>query len=645
MIFHMLKGRIGADAFYAGVKALVQEQRFKLTSWVDLQRIFSQTSGQDLRDFFRLWLDRKGAMEVTAGHPGVSVVGKAYRVELTLRVEGTPLPIEIPIAVLTSAGSEKRGARMTTAEQKVRLSLNAPPRKLVIDPDYDLFRVLSPSERRPLWSRLLGDPTRTVALPEGNGDKYRGLAEELGRRGFRTVAVSEVTRSRLREAAYLFLDSAPEWISVFSKTKIATPAFSLEIKGNPFNPRHVIGLVQATDGEEVDAVGPRLFHYGQQSKLEFSRGRNVVKEVGSGELGIQVDVPPRATGIPGEAALPISAVVSAVADKTIVYVGERHDRYGDHLAQLEVIQGLHDRHRELAIGMEMFQSRYQKPLDDYIAGTIDEETFLREAHYFTSWGFNYFLYRDILLYARSEKLPVIGLNIPKELSSKVARHGLAHLSEEERALLPKEMDGLDAGYRERLLEAFQMHQVEIPGDDLPRHLGSFIEAQVLRDESMAAAMADYLGHHPESRMVILAGSGHLEFGSGIPRRAYRLTGKAYATILPYPGGPLEEGFADYILFPPIAQAPEAPKLLAVIERGGEGPLVKGFSPGSGAKQAGIQEGDVIVAVDDRKVSDLDDIQAFLVFKRVGERARVAVARGAERLEFLVELKTLSRVPP
>jgi S1-C subfamily serine protease len=83
----------------------------------------------------------------------------------------------------------------------------------------------------------------------------------------------------------------------------------------------------------------------------------------------------------------------------------------------------------------------------------------------------------------------------------------------------------------------------------------------------------------------------------------------------------------------------------VIERGGEGPLVKGFSPGSGAKQAGIQEGDVIVAVDDRKVSDLDDIQAFLVFKRVGERARVAVARGAERLEFLVELKTLSRVPP
>jgi aminopeptidase N len=523
--------------------------------------------------------------------------------------------------------------------------VNAPPRTLVIDPDYDLFRMLSPSERRPLWSRLLGDPTRTLALPEKNADKYRALLEELRRRGFRTVAASEVTRPRLREAAYLFLDSPPEWISVFSKAKTAAPGFSLEIRRNPFNPRHVIGLVQATDGEEVEAVGSRLFHYGQQSRLEFSRGRNVVKETRSGELGIQIDLPPPATGIPGKAGLPLSAIVSAVADKPIVYVGERHDQYGDHLAQLEVIQGLHDRHRELAIGMEMFQSRYQKVLDDYIAGAIDEETLLRRAHYFTSWGFNYFLYRDILLYARNEKVPVVGLNISKELVSKVARHGLADLSEEERALLPKEMDGVDAGYRERLLQAFHMHQMEIPGGELPRRLDSFIEAQVVWDESMAAAVADYIGHHPGSRMVILAGSGHLEFGSGIPRRAYRLTGKAYATILPYSGGPLEEGFADYILFPTIAEAPEAPKLLAVIEPDAEGPVVKGFSPGSGAEEAGIQEGDVIVGVDDRKVSDLDDLQAFLVFKRAGEKARVTVARGAERLEFPVELKPLPRMPP
>jgi uncharacterized iron-regulated protein len=482
-------------------------------------------------------------------------------------------------------------------------------------------------------------------LPERNGEKYNPLTEELRRRGFRTVSVSEITRARLQEGAYLFLDSAPEWISVFSKRKNAAPGFSLESRGNPLNPRHVIGLVQATDREEVQAVGSRLFHYGQQSRLEFSRGLNVVKEAGPGELGIQVDVPPRATGIPGKAGMPLSAIVSTVADKTIVYVGERHDRYGDHLAQLEVIQGLHGYHRELAIGMEMFQGRYQKALDAYIAGTVDEETFLRKAHYFTNWGFNYFLYRDILLYARNEKVPVIGLNIPRELVSKVARFGLAHLSEEERALLPKEMDGADEDYRERLQRALDMHHMEMPGGDLPRQLEYFIEAQVLWDESMAVAIADYLASRPGSRMVILAGSGHLEFGSGIPKRAYRLTGKSYTTILPYSGGPLEEGIADYILFPQVAQAPEAPRLLVAIETRAGGPVVTGFSPGSGAEEAGIREGDIIVGVDDRKVSDLDDLQAFLVFRRVGEKVLVAVTRGGERLEFPVELKTHARMPP
>jgi aminopeptidase N len=645
MICHMLKSRIGADAFHAALKMLVKERAFKLTSWADLERVFSQASGRNLRDFFGFWLDRKGAMEITAGQLRVSERGNAYRLELPLRVEGTPFPVEIPVSVVTSAGSEKRAVNMTTSGQTLTLLLDAPPRTVAIDPDYDLFRVLAPSERRPLWSRLLGDPTRTVVLPEKNGGKYSSLTEELRRRGFQTLPANEVTRARLREGAYLFLESTPEWISVFSIRKAAAPGFTLEIEGNPFNPRHVIGLVQAADREEVEAVGLRLFHYGQQSRLEFSRGRNVVKEAGPGELGIQLEVPPQTTGIPGQAGMPLSAIVTAVADKTIVYVGERHDRYGDHLAQLEVIQGLHERHRELAIGMEMFQSRYQKALDDYIAGIIDEETFLLQAHYFTSWGFNYFLYRDILLYAREQRIPVIGLNIPRELASKVARHGLAQLSEAEKALLPKEMPGADEGYRERLQRAFDMHQWEMANGDLPRQVEFFIEAQLLWDESMAGAIASYLGHHSGSPMVILAGNGHLEFGSGIPKRAYRLTGRSYVTILPYSGGPLQDGIADYILFPPSAQAPEAPKLLVAMEPSAAGPVVKGFSPGSGAEEAGIKQGDVIVGIDDRKVSDPDDLQAFLLFRRAGETVLVTVTRGGERLQFPVELKTPFGMPP
>jgi hypothetical protein len=213
-------------------------------------------------------------------------------------MQNTPFPVQIPVFVVTDAGSQERILTVTAPEQTLIVSADAAPRKLLIDPEYDLFRRLAPAERRPLWSRLLGDPTRTVVLPGAHGDKYAPLIAELRRRGFRSVPVNEVNRARLGDGAYLFLDSAPEWVSAFSKPKIAPPRFILEITANPFTHRHVIGLIQASDGMEVQPLVYRLFHYGHYCRLEFSRGQNVVKEAGSGDLGIQVRLPPSAERIP-----------------------------------------------------------------------------------------------------------------------------------------------------------------------------------------------------------------------------------------------------------------------------------------------------------------------------------------------------------
>ncbi|WP_338064277.1 ChaN family lipoprotein [Parathermosynechococcus lividus] len=49
----------------------------------------------------------------------------------------------------------------------------------------------------------------------------------------------------------------------------------------------------------------------------------------------------------------------------------------------------------------------------------------------------------------------------------------------------------------------------------------FYQAQVLWDETMAAAIADYHQQHPERLIVVLAGRGHLYYGDGIPQRVQR----------------------------------------------------------------------------------------------------------------------------
>ena len=49
----------------------------------------------------------------------------------------------------------------------------------------------------------------------------------------------------------------------------------------------------------------------------------------------------------------------------------------------------------------------------------------------------------------------------------------------------------------------------------------FWDAQLVWDETMAERVTEYLSTHPEKAMVVLAGAGHMEFGSGIPNRVRR----------------------------------------------------------------------------------------------------------------------------
>ena len=68
---------------------------------------------------------------------------------------------------------------------------------------------------------------------------------------------------------------------------------------------------------------------------------------------------------------------------------------------------------------------------------------------------------------------------------------------------------------------------------------------------MAESIADFLKREPAYQMVVLAGSGHLAHGSGIPSRVARQTKVDSAIILS--GADLEIGEADYLLSPQAGQ--------------------------------------------------------------------------------------------
>jgi uncharacterized iron-regulated protein len=205
----------------------------------------------------------------------------------------------------------------------------------------------------------------------------------------------------------------------------------------------------------------------------------------------------------------------------IIYLGETHDSLADHQAQLAIIQNLQAHNPRIAIALEMFQRPYQTYLDQFLAAKITEGELREKTEYDQRWGFDWEFYAPILRFAQTKKLPLIALNTPTEITRKVAREGLDSLFTSEMIYIPPKSEiSLDnEEYRQRILAVYQQHT----GGKSQGFEGFFL-AQVLWDETMADAIAKFSQTHPQAQIIVLAGTGHIVYGHGIPDRVRRRLG-------------------------------------------------------------------------------------------------------------------------
>ncbi|MES9859119.1 MAG: ChaN family lipoprotein [Sedimenticola sp.] len=328
---------------------------------------------------------------------------------------------------------------------------------------------------------------------------------------------------------------------------------------------------------------------------------------------------------------------SRLLEKRVIYVGETHDNYAHHLKQLEVIERIHRVYPDIAIGMEMFQRPFQETLDTFIAGNLDEKAFLIESEWYERWRYDYRLYRPIIEYARENGIPLVALNASVEIKERVSSVGIEGLTPEERAEVPAEIDRSDALYIERLRKIFSQH----PGrgeDGFVR----FLDVQLLWDETMAETVSRYLQNSPKRKMVVLAGSGHLMYGSGIPRRVERRLGASGAIILPGANITVEPGVADFVLFPKMQMLPQAGLMGIFMDDAEKGVLVVELSSGGTAIAAGVKKGDILIELNGKPVSRPSDVRIELMGQPPGTQVQMKVLRkkllwGEDPLSFTFEL--------
>jgi uncharacterized iron-regulated protein len=234
-------------------------------------------------------------------------------------------------------------------------------------------------------------------------------------------------------------------------------------------------------------------------------------------------------------------LVDRLVEADLVCIGETHDSEPHHRVQLQIIKALYACDGRLGVGMEMFQRPFQKEIDRYSRGEIKEREFLGKTEYRRRWGFAWSLYRPIVEFCRRNDIPLAALNAPQEITKKISNAGFAELSADEK----KQLGTIDFHVKEHRDYWFgRLAKMHGKGTASDAEKERFYQVMTVWDDYMGASAARFQKERRLRRMVVLAGSGHIDRGFGIPVRAIKRTGGKAATVRIELEGDLKKAAAD-----------------------------------------------------------------------------------------------------
>ncbi len=140
---HMLRGVIGSDKFFAGMRTYYQTYRDINASTEDFRRVMEEASGQKLDWFFEQWLTRTPSPSLS-GSWSYDPASKKVVLELTQGQQGPAyrLPLEINLGTTSSR------VEMTAKQQSFELTASQDPGTIAVDPNTWVLADIAPLTRR-----------------------------------------------------------------------------------------------------------------------------------------------------------------------------------------------------------------------------------------------------------------------------------------------------------------------------------------------------------------------------------------------------------------------------------------------------------------------------------------------------------------
>jgi aminopeptidase N len=135
-VLHMLRGTIGTDAFWQGIREYYRRHRDASATGDDLRRVMEDAARQDLKWFFDQWL-RRPVSPSFDGTWQYDAAAKVIRVELAQTQSGEPYHLQVQLGVVATAGQPARIERVEMKERRGSFTIPAAaePADVTFDPD------------------------------------------------------------------------------------------------------------------------------------------------------------------------------------------------------------------------------------------------------------------------------------------------------------------------------------------------------------------------------------------------------------------------------------------------------------------------------------------------------------------------------
>ncbi len=183
MLFHMLRLRLGDAAFVKALREFYAGYRFQVATFDDVKNTFQKSSGLDLGADFDPWVKREGAPQLKVTHVRARADGAEFVVQgkIEQTQKDAPFAAHVPVAISleNTEMAFQATVPLTGKSADFEFRVTARPLRLDVDPEFDVFRRLDPSEVPPALSQLFGAEKVLILVPAQAAPKLRDAYQAL----------------------------------------------------------------------------------------------------------------------------------------------------------------------------------------------------------------------------------------------------------------------------------------------------------------------------------------------------------------------------------------------------------------------------------------------------------------------------------